>query len=515
MRQRRHALQVSTFPFLAVLLCTMGSLILLLLMIDRRARVVARAKAVRAAALLAAEDAAAQARRQAELDRRQQALHAQLQGQDQETVTQIRATDLKSTAAVEAVRREQKQIQELQEKFQTESDRLDRGQKAIRAKQAETVRTAAQTQEARRDLARLSGDLTRLERTLADLKEARKRDEHKYSLVPYRGRHGDNRRPLYVECAEESVLFHPDRAALAGLEMTLGNIRTAVEQRIARKRAAAATAKEKDEIPYLLLLVRPNGIRTYYKILSALEGLKIDFGYEFVEADWVLDFPETEGAAVQPWMVAGQAPAVSPPAPRAAGPKTPARGDSPPVLGEQTGGGEGKLPSFRLSPGGIPGLSAPSPGGSVQPGSGTLAGVRLGGAVVAHGEPGAPGLFSVPGVPGAPSPGGTGVGLGIPGGAGTESSGMPSPAGSGGTPADSGIGFPNVGPITNPSHGPDGLPTRPTTNGDGGLGFSSAGPSQPSQPERPTGRARERPMPALRHFWRAPVSEAARRPYPL
>ena len=37
MRRRRQTLQVSTFPFLAVLLCAMGSLILLLLVIDRRA----------------------------------------------------------------------------------------------------------------------------------------------------------------------------------------------------------------------------------------------------------------------------------------------------------------------------------------------------------------------------------------------------------------------------------------------------------------------------------------------
>ena len=37
MRRRRHKLEVSTFPFLAVLLCAMGSLILLLLVIDRRA----------------------------------------------------------------------------------------------------------------------------------------------------------------------------------------------------------------------------------------------------------------------------------------------------------------------------------------------------------------------------------------------------------------------------------------------------------------------------------------------
>src|SRR5438067_4388286 len=45
MRRRRRHLEVSTFPFLAVLLCTMGSLILLLLVLDRRAKIVALHKA--------------------------------------------------------------------------------------------------------------------------------------------------------------------------------------------------------------------------------------------------------------------------------------------------------------------------------------------------------------------------------------------------------------------------------------------------------------------------------------
>ena len=50
MRRRRKPLEVSTFPFLAVLLCAMGSLILMLLVMDRRAKAVARAKAQRAEA---------------------------------------------------------------------------------------------------------------------------------------------------------------------------------------------------------------------------------------------------------------------------------------------------------------------------------------------------------------------------------------------------------------------------------------------------------------------------------
>ena len=47
MRRRRHVVQVDTFPFLAVLLCTMGALMLVLMFVDRRARVVARALPLR------------------------------------------------------------------------------------------------------------------------------------------------------------------------------------------------------------------------------------------------------------------------------------------------------------------------------------------------------------------------------------------------------------------------------------------------------------------------------------
>src|SRR5439155_4958380 len=78
MRRRRQVLQVSTFPFLAVLLCAMGSLILLLLVIDRRAKAVARAKALQALARVSEEDAKAVAARKAEYARRRQSLHALL-----------------------------------------------------------------------------------------------------------------------------------------------------------------------------------------------------------------------------------------------------------------------------------------------------------------------------------------------------------------------------------------------------------------------------------------------------
>src|SRR5438094_6279165 len=93
MRRRRHKLEVSTFPFLAVLLCAMGSMILLLLVIDRRAKAVARAKAWQAAARLSREDSRKAAARRAEWERRRRALHALLARENGRVVEKIQSVD--------------------------------------------------------------------------------------------------------------------------------------------------------------------------------------------------------------------------------------------------------------------------------------------------------------------------------------------------------------------------------------------------------------------------------------
>src|SRR5437763_16514158 len=67
--RRRRKLEVSTFPFLAVLLCAMGSLILVLLAMDRKAKLAARAKSELAARKVAEEAELLVAARRAEWER--------------------------------------------------------------------------------------------------------------------------------------------------------------------------------------------------------------------------------------------------------------------------------------------------------------------------------------------------------------------------------------------------------------------------------------------------------------
>src|SRR5262249_9973575 len=78
MRRRPQRLQVSTFPFLAVLLCAMGSLILLLLVIDRRGKIVARHKAMQAAQEAMADKVRRAKHDDEEWQRQRQAVHERL-----------------------------------------------------------------------------------------------------------------------------------------------------------------------------------------------------------------------------------------------------------------------------------------------------------------------------------------------------------------------------------------------------------------------------------------------------
>src|SRR5262249_15282815 len=67
---------------------------------------------------------------------------------------------------------------------------------------------------------------------------------------------------------------------------------------------ASATGKP-PESAYVLLLVRPDGITTYYHTLEVLKALQIEFGYEFIDREWNLVFPEGDSAPPrQPWMIA-------------------------------------------------------------------------------------------------------------------------------------------------------------------------------------------------------------------
>jgi hypothetical protein len=136
-----------------------------------------------------------------------------------------------------------------------------------------------------------------LEEAEAELEELRKEIAHQprsYSIVPYQGSHGTFRRPIYLECIEDRIVLQPegitfqeeDFLAAFHPEAPMKAAMRAVRHYLHRNGIVEAKTQ-----PYPLLLVRPSGIKMYYKARAALGSLGTDFGYELIEEDWPLDYP--------------------------------------------------------------------------------------------------------------------------------------------------------------------------------------------------------------------------------
>src|SRR5437868_2577638 len=154
MRRRRHKLEVSTFPFLAVLLCAMGSLILLLLVIDRRAKAVARAKALAVAERLEADDAQAAAARAAELERRREALHSVLDNQARDLRGRADAIRSQQYAAAQAFDGERRRVQDLTARLRAESARVTQRKATLTARRGEASKQEKLSDAAKIEMAR-------------------------------------------------------------------------------------------------------------------------------------------------------------------------------------------------------------------------------------------------------------------------------------------------------------------------------------------------------------------------
>jgi hypothetical protein len=472
MRRRRQTLQVSTFPFLAVLLCAMGALILVLLVMDRKAKMGARARAEQEAAHQAEEAAAA---RRAAWEQKRTALHATLTAQEQDLQGRLAKLREDITTAALRLRAEQEKETSLRQKIELERGRVAGVEQTLAAQRAATTQADTESVAAQGTLAKMTADLLQLEQALKDLKAAREREKQTYSVVPYHGKRGENRRPLYVECAASGLVFHPEHLSMSATEDP-AKVRAEVERRIAQQKERLKGAQPADQPPYLMLLVRPDGIASYYQLQTALKGVTIDFGYEFIDPQWVLDFPENEDQQLaQPWMTAAK-PATRPMnSTPGAKPGTPLVGLKPSsgttttqVIGRSPGLVADSSGSPSANPGGGTALLPGSSGGS---GSGSVRGERSGSA-----ERG-PGL-------GDGSAGREGIGLP---GLGGHPAALPPTTDSGGdrsltfgNPAGPGSGSANHGPAVAAGGGPP-LGDRSAVGGDSGGGH----PAVLSSPTRP------------------------------
>ena len=275
---------VSLFPFLAVLLCTMGALIVVLVCVTRMSREQALqelAAQEQAAAKPAAPDPdAEEARRKLEAAT---AYLAKLRDVRKQVEQQLKDDRSRLSHLEDHIRRQQEKL-----------DELRMAAAELHAMQAEHFDDRVQAQ---RELKRLEQLIDASQKSIEELREEAKSRPRAYAIVPYKGPNGTDRRPIYIECRSDEVVLQPEGIRLTekdfrlplGPGNPLASALRAAREHVRREALAAGGAESPD--PYPLILVRPDGIVAYYRVREAIESWDADFGYEFVDGDWDLKFP--------------------------------------------------------------------------------------------------------------------------------------------------------------------------------------------------------------------------------
>jgi len=269
---------ISLFPFLAVLLCTMGALLVVLVLFSRSVKQNEAAKHDLASDELSAELELA---RDSLIWRRDQ-----LVGVRERTAEELAAARM--------------QLAGIEENTRALEDELAKLERTAAALVSEVGSVAV-------DDETLRGLEERLRTARESLDEARAGRDTKppaYAVVPYEGRHGTHRRPLYIECCGDGVFLQPE-----GIRLSPGDFEgpsgpgnpLACALRAAREHIVAAQGGTNDPAaqPYPLLLVRPSGVMAYYAAREAIQSWGNEFGYQLIDEDWTLAFPPADPMLAQ------------------------------------------------------------------------------------------------------------------------------------------------------------------------------------------------------------------------
>jgi len=274
--RRRSTASVSLFPFLAVLICAMGALILLLVVIARQARL--------QAAQTAAVEQAKYSENAADLEERLEDLRwriGQLKESRRTTESQLAEVRLQLGNIENHARHLRNQLAQLEAAWAEMQKSESHGNRQRRQLQAQ--------------LQQLRAEITQTQQELTEARAAAEQRRKSYAVVPYQGPNETHRRPIYIECRADSVVLQPEGVVLTESDfdgpMGPGNP-LAAALRATREYLSSNPGFDPQESgePYPLLLVRADGIAAYYAARAAMESWGSEFGYELIGNDWELEF---------------------------------------------------------------------------------------------------------------------------------------------------------------------------------------------------------------------------------
>ncbi|MCC9642104.1 hypothetical protein LOC71_07450 [Rhodopirellula sp. JC740] len=303
MSRRRASLSPSLFPFLAVLVCTLGTLILLLALVAEKARDTSVPQVALAeddsVAVPTTDDpsnpsveSAVSAKADAQPSAMTASMATSLLEEEEFRVTELVAHREKQTEKVERRRDELTQIQSATQKLRSRlkllSDEVDA---AVSPEDAMQVDEQA--------IVMMREEMETLRREIAELESVKSGDKPRVVIVPHRGPNGSARRPIYVECTANGITIWPEDTRIthtqliAGVESgspTANPLDAAL--RVVRRHAVQHYGDSAP--PYPLLIVRPDGIETFVVARAAMGDWDDQYGYELVPGEVDLAFPKAD-----------------------------------------------------------------------------------------------------------------------------------------------------------------------------------------------------------------------------
>ncbi len=178
-----------------------------------------------------------------------------------------------------------------------------RRREALVKAQVEQIEQKASALEAEADALAMDRDVLARERDAAKAALAKATAKGGgWAVLPHKNANGTWQRPVVVECRDGTATLQPNGPTVSLVQMSpmmgprSNPLVVAVARELIRVHRSASPDGE-SVVPYIFFIVRPDGIRPYYEARARLEPLGIAFGYELVDQDMEIDFPDLDALA--------------------------------------------------------------------------------------------------------------------------------------------------------------------------------------------------------------------------
>lgn len=267
-KRRSDSMAPALFPFLAVLLCTIGALIMVL--------------------AITVTSSHASAKKEAEL--------AMLEAKDQSNLIKAQSNELvfRREEMKRDIERRRQALQEIEDHIARLKDELTSLENGLAKLNDENVSAEISMEKKIKRAEELKKEIQEKKQEI-ETEIAKKKDRRPaFAIMPYTGRSGTTRRPVYIECVKDKVIIQPEGIVIENKDLVPpgpGNpLATAL--RVLRNAYTERDAQYGfTQPPYPLLIIRPDGIESYARARTAMSSWDDQFGYELVEADMDLAFP--------------------------------------------------------------------------------------------------------------------------------------------------------------------------------------------------------------------------------